>query len=199
MTLFGPGVVLVTKAKVSSGIIVVSVIMPQLYVLKSAICCHYCPNILDKAQDKTQMDRLDRQILRELEINARISNLDLAKKIGLSASACLRRVQSLEHNGVILGYRAVLDRSAMGGGFTAIVGVGLARHLKADQEAFESAMCAADEVRECHNVSGVIEYMLRVEVADLEAYKRFHTEVLGTVPEVRSIVTYIVMGSPKDR
>lgn len=145
------------------------------------------------------MDKIDRDILRELEINARVSNLDLAKKVGLSASACLRRVQSLEQNGVILGYRAVLNRSVMGGGFTAIVGVGLARHLKADQEAFEVAMCAADEVRECHSVAGAIEYLLRVEVADLDAYKRFHTEVLGTVKEVSSIVSYIVMASPKDR
>ncbi len=145
------------------------------------------------------MDKIDRAILRELEINARVSNLDLAKKVGLSASACLRRVQSLEQNGVILGYRAVLNRSVMGGGFTAIVGVGLARHLKADQEAFEVAMCAADEVRECHSVAGAIEYLLRVEVADLDAYKRFHTEVLGTVKEVSSIVSYIVMASPKDR
>lgn len=144
------------------------------------------------------MDRLDRKILRELESNARISNTDLADTVGLSASACLRRVQSLEHNGVILGYRAVLNRSAVGSGFTVLVGVGLARHLKADQQAFEAAMCAAEEVRECHNIAGSIEYLLRVEVADLESYKRFHSEVLGTVKEVSSIVSNIVMASPKD-
>jgi len=145
------------------------------------------------------MDSIDRKILCELESNARISNSDLANVVGLSASACLRRVQALEQSGVILGYRAILNRSAVGGGFTAIVGVGLARHLKADQDAFEAAMCAADEVRECHSVAGSIEYLLRIEVSDLDAYKRFHTEVLGTVQEVSSIVSYIVMASPKDR
>lgn len=144
------------------------------------------------------LDKLDSSILCELENNARFSNADLAKRVGLSASACLRRVQDLESRGVILGYRAVVDRSAVGGGFSAIVGVGLSRHLKADQDAFEASMCSAPEVRECHNVAGSIEYLLRIEVADLAAYKRFHTEVLGTVKEVSSIVSYIVMASPKD-
>ena len=90
------------------------------------------------------------------------------------------------------------DRSVLGGGFTVYVAVGLSRHLKKDQEAFERAMSKAPEVRECHNVSGTIEYLLRIEVSDLEAYKFFHTEVLGTVPQVSSIVSYMVMASPKD-
>jgi DNA-binding Lrp family transcriptional regulator len=136
--------------------------------------------------------------LRKLELNGKITNSELAKTVGLSASACLRRVQDLEQRGIILGYRAVLNRSSVGGGFTVLVAVGLSRHLKEDQEAFENAMAAATEVRECHNVSGVIEYFLRVEVKDLESYKHFHTEVLGTVPQVSSIVSHIVMDSPKD-
>lgn len=146
----------------------------------------------------TEIDRIDRRILRLLEHNGRITNTDLAQEVGLSASACLRRVQELERSGVILGYRAVVNRAALGGGFTAYVAVGLSRHLKKDQLAFEQAMANAPQVRECHNVSGTIEYLLRVEAADLEAYKHFHTEVLGTVPQVSSIISYIVMGSPKD-
>ena len=146
----------------------------------------------------TGLDHIDRTILRELESDGRISNAELAQRVGLSASACLRRVQELERSGTIRGYRAVLDRAAVGGGFTAYVAVGLSRHLRDDQLAFEKAMSAAPEVRECHNVSGTVEYLLRVEVADLARYKHFHTEVLGTVPQVSSIVTYIVMGSPKD-
>jgi len=146
----------------------------------------------------TDIDQIDRTILRTLESDGRISNAELAQRVGLSASACLRRVQELERNGTIRGYRAVLDRAAVGGGFTAYVAVGLSRHLRDDQLAFEKAMAAAPEVRECHNVSGTVEYLLRVEVADLVRYKHFHTEVLGTVPQVSSIVTYIVMGSPKD-
>lgn len=127
-----------------------------------------------------------------------MSNSDLAEKVGLSSSACLRRVQELERSNVIKGYRAVINSVAMGIGITVFVTVGLARHQKKDQEAFEKAMQRAPEVRECHNVTGTIEYILRVEAADLEAYKKFHAEVLGTVPEVSSITSYISMGSPKD-
>ena len=144
------------------------------------------------------IDDIGRKILRELSRNGRISNLDLAERVGLSPSACLRRVQELERTGVISGYRAVLNPAAMGTGFTAYVTVGLSLHTKAAQEDFERAMARAPEVRECHNVAGVFEYILRVETADLTSYKTFHTEVLGTQPQVSSITSYIVMGSPKD-
>ncbi|WP_114284141.1 Lrp/AsnC family transcriptional regulator [Candidatus Halocynthiibacter alkanivorans] len=146
----------------------------------------------------TVKDRIDQNILRELTREGRISNLELAERIGLSPSACLRRVQELERLGVIRGYRAVLDGEAVGRAFVAYVAVGLNLHTKSAQAAFERAMAAAPQVQECHNVAGAIEYLLRVEVADLVAYKRFHTEVLGTVEQVSSITSYIVMGSPKD-
>ena len=107
-------------------------------------------------------------------------------------------MQELERSGVIRGYRAVLDRSRLGIGFTAFMAVGLGSHTKAAQEAFERGVAAAPEVVECHNVTGAIEYLLRVEVADLAAYKRFHTDVLGTLPQVSAITSYVVMGSPKD-
>jgi len=150
------------------------------------------------SQSMTKLDDINRRILRELEQDGRITNADLAAKVGLSASACLRRVQELEREGVIAGYRAVVNRTATGGGFTAYVAVGLSEHHKRNQRNFEKAMSAAPQVRECHNVTGAIEYILRVEVEDLAAYKHFHTEVLGQVPEVASITSYIVMGSPKD-
>ncbi|MDX2234765.1 MAG: Lrp/AsnC family transcriptional regulator [Hyphomonadaceae bacterium] len=144
------------------------------------------------------MDDKDRRIVRALQRNGRISNIDLAAAVGLSPSACLRRVQELERTGVITGYRAVVDRAALGLGFTAYVAVGLSEHHKRNQLAFERAMAAAWQVKECHNVTGAIEYLLRVEVEDLAAYKAFHTEVLGTVPEVSSITSYIVMETSKD-
>jgi Lrp/AsnC family transcriptional regulator, leucine-responsive regulatory protein len=144
------------------------------------------------------MDAIDRRILRELTRDGRIANSELASRVGLSASACSRRVQELERRGVISGYRAVLDRSAMGTGFVAYVAVGLSRHTMDEQRAFERAMAAAAAVRECHNVTGAIEYLLRVEVADLDAYKHFHTEVLGALPQVSTITSYIVMESSKD-
>lgn len=146
----------------------------------------------------TKIDRINDQILRELSRDGRVSNLELADRVGLSPSACLRRVQELERAGVIKGYRAVLDGAAMGGGFVAYIGVGLGVHSKTAQEAFEQAAARAPEVRECHNITGTIEYLLRVECADLPSYKRFHTDVLGTLPQVRSLTSYVVMGSPKD-
>ncbi|MDV4144932.1 MULTISPECIES: Lrp/AsnC family transcriptional regulator [Shimia] len=145
-----------------------------------------------------RMDHIDEHILRELGRDGRVSNLELAERVGLSPSACLRRVQELERSGIIKGYRAVTDRAALGVGFVAYITVGLNEHTKAAQEGFERAMQRAPEVRECHNITGSVEYLLRVEAADLVAYKRFHTEVLGTVPHVNAITSYVVMGSPKD-
>jgi len=146
----------------------------------------------------TKIDAINERILSCLKADGRISNADLAEKVGLSASACLRRVQELERQGVISGYRAVLDNRTLGVGFVVYVGVGLSTHTKKVQQAFERAMEAAPEVSECHNVTGRIEYLLRVEVADLAAYKEFHTDRLGALPQVSSITSYVVMGSPKD-
>jgi DNA-binding Lrp family transcriptional regulator len=146
----------------------------------------------------TKIDEKDRQILRELSRDGRVSNLDLAERVSLSPSATLRRVQALEASGVIAGYRAVLDPARLGIGFVACITVGLGLHTKAAQTAFEAAVARAPEVRECHNITGTVEYLLRVEVADLVAYKRFHTDILGALPQVATITTYVVMGSPKD-
>ncbi|MBW8754341.1 MAG: Lrp/AsnC family transcriptional regulator [Sphingomonadales bacterium] len=144
------------------------------------------------------MDMIDRKIVRELMLDGRMSNVDLAERVGLSASACSRRVQELERAGTIRGYRAVLDPIATGGGLTAYVTVGLSRHTMDEQRAFEHAIAGAPAVRECHNVTGAIEYILRVEVSDLASYKHFHTEVLGALPQVSTITSYMVLESPKD-
>lgn len=150
------------------------------------------------SQQMTKMDAITKRILRELARDGRINNITLADRVGLSPSACLRRVQELERSGIIKGYRAVLDRAAMGTGFTAYIAVGLSEHSKAAQMAFERAIETAPEIRECHNVAGSFEYLLRVEVQDLEAYKVFHTDVLGIVPQVKAITSYVVLASPKD-
>ena len=144
------------------------------------------------------MDRIDENILQELRRDGRLSNLALAERVGLSPSACLRRVAALEKNGTITGYRATLSAEKMGVGFVAYITVGLNTHTKASQEAFERAMMRAPEVRECHNITGSVEYLLRVEVPDLAAYKVFHTDILGTLPQINTITAYVVMGSPKD-
>lgn len=145
-----------------------------------------------------KIDQINQKILQQLSRDGRISNLDLADRVGLSPSACLRRVQELERTGVIAGYRAVLNPQAMGVGFVAYVTVGLSLHTKIAQESFERSIALAPEVRECHNITGSVEYLLRVEAADLASYKRFHTDVLGTLPQVAAITSFVVMGSPKD-
>lgn len=146
----------------------------------------------------TDLDDIDRRILRELGREGRLSNLALAERVGLSPSACLRRVQSLEASGIISGYRAVLSGEKLGTGFVSYLMVGLNRHTKQSQNDFERAMAVAPQVVECHNITGAVEYLLRVEVADLAAYKHFHTEILGALPQVDRLTTYVVMGSPKD-
>ena len=145
-----------------------------------------------------EIDAIDERILQALESDGRLTNAALSSKVGLSPSACLRRVQALERAGVIEGYRAQIDRRKLGRGFTAYVSVGLSLHTKAVQRQFEAAMAVAPEVIECHNVTGTVEYLLRIEVADIAAYKRFHTDGLGALPHVVSITSFVVMGSPKD-
>lgn len=145
-----------------------------------------------------EMDLIDEKILRELARNARISNVQLAERVNLSPSACLRRVAELEKTGVIRGYGVRTDPEKTGRGFVVYVMVGLSSHTKAAQEGFERAMAIAPEVAECHNIAGAFEYLLRVECASLTDFKRFHTEVLGTRSHVNAITSYIVMGSPKD-
>lgn len=146
----------------------------------------------------SDFDTIGQKILRELSRDGRISNIELAERVGLSPSACLRRVQELERSGVIRGYRACIDPAKVGATFIAYVTVGLSTHTKEAQAEFEAAMAIAPEVRECHNVTGAIEYLLRVEAQGLAAYKHFHTEVLGRLPHVNAITTYVLMGSPKD-
>ena len=143
-------------------------------------------------------DRYNSRILQELTSDGRISNIELADRVGLSPSACLRRVQELEKSGVISGYRAVLDPQAIGIGFIAYLAIGLGDHTLPSQLEFEKAMAESDAVRECHNITGSVEYLLRIEVADITAYKAFHTGVLGSLSQVNSITTYVVLESPKN-
>lgn len=146
----------------------------------------------------SDMDEIDEEILQELQGDGRISNTELAGRVHLSPSACLRRVQELTRQGIIKGYRAILDRTKLGLGFTAYLSVSLARHTKESQLAFEEAIAKSPDVVECHNITGAFEYLLRVETRNLASFKSFHTDFLGAIPQVNSIVTYVVMDSPKD-
>ena len=145
-----------------------------------------------------KLDLINEKILRELERDGRISMTELGDRVGLSSSACLRRVQELERSGVIKGYRAIIDPASRGAGFSTLVAVGLTQHDAHSQATFERAVARAPEVRECHNITGTVEYFLRIEVPDIEAYKRFHTDVLGEIDVVKTLTTYVIMASPKD-
>lgn len=146
----------------------------------------------------SEIDPHSEQILFTLEEAGRLTNLELARRVGLSPSACLRRVQDLERAGVIKGYRAIIDRSALASRITVFVTVGLAQQLNKDAKAFERAMDAAPQVLECHNIAGNVEYLLRVEVGDLREYKDFHALTLGQLPQVQSITSHFCLETSKD-
>ncbi|CAM3153203.1 Lrp/AsnC family transcriptional regulator [Vibrio mytili] len=144
------------------------------------------------------MDRFDERILQELKADGRVSNVELSERVGLSPSATLRRVQDLERKGVIKGYRAVLNNEQLGVGFIAYVSIGLSSHSKKAQQEFEEHVRFVKQVVECHNITGVNEYLLRVETQDLATYKAFHADVLGECEHVKSITTMVVMDTSKD-
>ena len=141
------------------------------------------------------MDEVDRSILAVLERHGRISNAELAAKVGLSPSPCLRRVRRLEETGVIRGYRALIDPAAVGRGLRVFVGVRLMRHARADVAAFERAVRQLHEVAYSHHVTGNYDYLLQVEVADLPAYEDFHANRLAALPGVAAVTSYVTMKS----
>lgn len=149
-------------------------------------------------QGMFKKDKFNDRILQELKNNGRIANAELADRVGLSPSACLRRVQELEQLGVIKGYRAILDPSKLDIGFIAYVAIGLRDHSTSSQQAFEQALMPISAVTECHNVTGSYEYLLRIETRDINSYKQVHADVLGAIPQVSTIETHVVMDSAKD-
>ncbi|KPA89815.1 transcriptional regulator, AsnC family [Pseudomonas asplenii] len=136
---------------------------------------------------KIKLDAYDRKILAALQRDGRLSNVELADEIGLSASPCLRRVRMLEEAGVIRGYQVNLDRDEVGLGLTVFVGVKVERHHEADAEAFRLAVTALPQVISAFLVSGESDFLLQVVVPDLRAYERFLTGELLRLPGVRDI------------
>jgi Lrp/AsnC family transcriptional regulator, leucine-responsive regulatory protein len=139
------------------------------------------------------MDEVDRSILAVLDTDGRISNAELAQRVGLSPSPCLRRVRRLERTGVIRGYRAVIDPAAIGRSLRVLVGVRIVRHARADVVAFERAVTKLPEVRYTFHVVGNFDYILQVEVADLPAYENFHANRLANLPAVAAVTSYVTM------
>jgi len=134
-----------------------------------------------------RMDRIDIAIIRALQADGRLTNLELSERVGLSPSPCLRRVKALEESGVIKGYCAMVDAKRYGLGVTVFVRVSLAQHSRATAAAFEAAIHDIPEIMECHLLAGNADYLLRVMVADLEAYEHFMRDQLHAVPGIASI------------
>ncbi|RAI60559.1 Lrp/AsnC family transcriptional regulator [Roseicella frigidaeris] len=133
------------------------------------------------------LDDTDRAILRQLRADGRMSNAALAEAVGLSPSACLRRLRLLEHRGVIRGYTAIIEEAAPREGVVVIVQITLERQTDASMQRFETAVRRCPEVRECYLMTGMSDYLLRVEARDAADYERIHKEVLSRLPGVARI------------
>jgi Lrp/AsnC family transcriptional regulator, leucine-responsive regulatory protein len=139
------------------------------------------------------IDKVDREILRLLQADGRLPNAELAQRVGLSASACFRRLQRLEQDRVISGYHATLDGDAIGKPTTVFIEVTLSSQGSAALDAFERAVAACDDVLECHLMSGDFDYLLRVAVADMRDYERVHRQRVAAFPHVARIRTAFAM------
>jgi Lrp/AsnC family transcriptional regulator, leucine-responsive regulatory protein len=140
------------------------------------------------------MNAIDRAILRQLQADGRISNAELAERVRLSPSPCLRRVRALERAGVIRGYHADVDPAALGRGFEVTVHVELT--LK-DRAAFEAGIAGFDEVLECRRMFGLPDYVVRVAVADQEAYEAFYMNRLAELPGLARVNSQFTMKTVK--
>ena len=145
------------------------------------------------------MDGFDRQILQILQSEGRLPNSDLADRIGLSATPCLRRVRTLEHVGVIVGYRAEVERSRVGLGLTLFVGVKVDGHRDENATAIQEAFRRMPEVISCYLVSGESDFLLEVVVPDLASYEKFLLGALLKLPMVKDIRSNFVIRTVKDR
>ncbi|HEP9100155.1 TPA: Lrp/AsnC family transcriptional regulator [Pseudomonas aeruginosa] len=139
------------------------------------------------------LDDLDRRILAALQEDGRIQNIELAKRVGLSPSPCLRRVRLLEEAGVIERYVALLDASKVNAGFTVFARVWLKGQDEDTVGGFVSEIKHMPEVMECHLMAGDCDFLLRVVVADLEAYRRFQVESLSRIKAIQNIKSEIPM------
>lgn len=147
--------------------------------------------------NKLRIDAKDRQIVRALQQDGRLSNIDLAARVNLSPSPCLRRVRLLEEAGIICGYTAVVDPKAVGLRVTAFIRIALARHDREVVARFEAQVREIDEILDCYLLTGEADYLLCVMVPDLDAYEDFVRTRLHGVPGITSITTNLVYGTVK--
>ncbi len=142
---------------------------------------------------KFQLDDIDWQILAELQKNGRITNVELAKRVGISAPPCLRRVRALEENGFIEGFHAALDRKLLGLGVTAFAMVGLVSQAESDLQAFTEQIRDMPQVIECYMLSGEIDFILKCTTTDLDSFQDFIINGLTAIPNVDSVKTSLAI------
>ena len=144
------------------------------------------------------LDSIDRRLLAELQAEGRITNVELAQRVGLTAPPCLRRVRALEESGVIRGYHADLDASKLGFAITVFAMVSLRSQAETDLRAFETHVVSLSEIRECHMLNGEIDFILKIVAHDLQSFQSFLTSKLTTAPNVASVKTSLTIRTSKD-
>ncbi|MBX9729999.1 MAG: Lrp/AsnC family transcriptional regulator [Sphingomonas sp.] len=142
-------------------------------------------------------DRIDRQILELLQEHGRMTNVELADRVGLTAPPCLRRVRTLEERGAIRGYHAELDPAALGYTITVFALVSLRSQAEADLAAFENYVAGIPEIRECHMLNGEIDFILKIVATDLKSFQEILTTHLTPAPNVASVKTSLTIRTAK--
>ncbi len=142
-------------------------------------------------------DQIDRRLLAALQNEGRVTNVDLAARVGLTAPPCLRRVRALEEAGVIKGYHAELDASKLGFTIMVFAMVSLRSQAEEDLRAFEEHVLALPEVRECHMLNGEIDFILKIVSKDLQSFQEFLTSKLTPAPNVASVKTSLTIRTAK--
>lgn len=146
----------------------------------------------------TRLDPIDRKILAELQADGRMTNVELAKRVGISAPPCLRRVRTLEEQGYIKGYFAEVDARELGFEVQVFAMVGLSSQAEGDLSAFEQNCRDWPLVRECHMLNGEVDFILKCVAPDLSSFQSFLTGQLLTTPNVASVKTSLVIRGAKD-
>ena len=146
----------------------------------------------------TRLDAIDRKILSELQADGRMTNVELAKRVGISAPPCLRRVRTLEESGYIKGYHAEVNAKELGFEVQVFANVGLSSQAEADLSAFEDKCKSWPLVRECHMLNGEVDFILKCVAPDLSSFQSFLTGELLTTPNVASVKTSLVIRGEKD-
>lgn len=144
-----------------------------------------------------ELDRIDRNILKELQNDGRLSNVELSRRVGLSPTPCLERVKRLERQGFIQGYTAIINPRYLGAALLVFVEVTLERTSSEVFDQFNLAVQKLDIIQECHLVSGDFDYLLKTRVADMSAYRELLGETLLRLPGVKETRTYVVMEEVK--